>query len=129
MRRRTGRAKPRKRRGNNYYCEVDPKYRLPEGITLKITLLAIIARYSYAYYEDLLPEFEKFAPHPNAYNMLTSYIRNLIGDIKKLDRGKVKITRKGLKKLLYFDKKYGLLPILKDPIQFRLKSLEEEVSA
>lgn len=55
--------------------------------------------------------------------MMTSYIRNLIGDVKKLDRGKVMITENGLRKLLHIDKKYGLPKVLKDPIKERLRDL------
>lgn len=120
-----GRAKPRRKRGDNYFQK--PKYYLPENISLKIALLSIIAQYNYVYYEELFPQFRLFAPHPYAYQMMTSYIRNLVGDIKKLDRGKVMITENGLRKLLHIDKKYGLPKVLKEPIKERLRGLEEEL--
>jgi len=114
-----------KKRGNNYYTE--PYYKIPEKLPLKIVVLSLIAQNPDGVdYGSLKSQFELFCPHEKVYYIMGKYIRDLYrnGDVKKIERGFVKIHMNGWRKLKYYDIKVGLPDVLREPIQDILEEIE-----
>jgi hypothetical protein len=59
---------------------------------------------------------------------MTRYIKELkrSSSVEKPERGVVKVTLWGLKKLKYYDKKVGLPEVLREPIDELLDELDED---
>lgn len=112
--------KPRKR-GRGYLSE--PKYKIPDELPLKIALLALIAMGRGEWeYEDLDRAWFKFCPHPKSYNIMVYYIVQLkrSGCVEIPEKGRVKITKGGIMKLRYYDKKVGFPEVLRERIKHLL---------
>jgi hypothetical protein len=114
----------RVRRGNNYYEE--PEYKIPDGLTIKIILLGLLAIFNKASYNQLLPWFKMFVPHRRARYIMASGMRALRihGEVKMIERGTYKITERGWKKLRYYDLKIGLPEVIKSEIRDILEDIE-----
>ena len=115
---------PRKYKLTREKYEKYAKYKIPEGLTQKIIALALLACYIETDVEELERSWIFFVPHPRSRNMLCRDLKKLCdkGDIKRVERGRYRLTKTGLKKLRYYDRKVGLPKVIRD----RIKVLLEE---
>lgn len=119
-----------RKRGKNYYAE--PEYKVPDEIPLSVVLLSLIAKHEWASYKQLMEDWVKFVPHEKAYHMMGKIIRQLkgVGFIKKRKEGRtvyVQATKHGIRKVIWFDEKYGIPEVLKEPIAEKLEAVKREL--
>ena len=115
---------PRKYKLTREKYEKYAKYKIPKGLPQKILALALVACYIEVDVEELQRSWEFFVPHPRSRNLLRLDLKRLCDkrDIKRVGRGRYRLTKTGLKKLRYYDRKVGLPEVIRD----RIKDLLEE---
>jgi len=118
---------PRKYKVTREKYEKYARYKIPKGLTQKIIALALVACYIETDVKELERSWRFFVPHPRSGNMLRRYLISLRdgGFIKRVERGRYRLTKTGLKKLRYYDRKVGLPEVIRNRIKILL---EEDIN-
>ena len=118
---------PRKYKLTKEKYEKYARYKIPKNLPQKIIALALLACYIEADISELERSWKFFVPHPRSRNMLRLDLVKLCdkGDIKRVERGRYRLTKTGLKKLRYYDEKVGLPEVIRNRIKILL---EEDIN-
>ncbi|RLI89127.1 MAG: hypothetical protein DRO98_01670 [Archaeoglobales archaeon] len=114
---------PRKYKLTREKYEKYAKYKIPKELPRKILTLALVACYIEVDVSELERSWKFFVPHPKSRALLCLDLMRLHdkGDIKRVGRGRYRLTKTGLKKLRYYDKKVGLPEVIRNRIKVLLE--------